>query len=150
MEYSYSIEDYETKGGTFTDLTFTFGGNQTIAKDCFVVIGDECRYNITANVGTHHRYYADYALTVNIETDQMDPEVTSELIYKADETYYGNAQQDDFYGFTLTDKGGAHVASNYGIVKALYEGLSKPSEIRTVRKFPRRSQTKRRSLSRPP
>ena len=102
-EFPFSLEEYNTAGGDFTDMKFTVSASDQVATR-YVFTTDETRYNIAPTTATQHRAYAYYQMIVHVQSATYEPEVEFKKIY--DQTLYGTGQEDAFYGAVITAMAG--------------------------------------------
>ena len=102
-EFPFSLEEYNTAGGDFTDMKFTVSTSDQVATR-YVFTTDETRYNIAPTTATQHRAYAYYQMIVHVQSATYEPEVEFKKIYN--QTLYGTGQEDAFYGAVITAMAG--------------------------------------------
>ena len=66
----------------------------------YVFTTDETRYNIAPTTATQHRFYAFYAMKVEVVCQDYSPTVTFNRVY--DNTFYGEGSNDKFFGATVS------------------------------------------------
>lgn len=94
-EYPFSVDTYtngfkdangNTVKGSFEQLSLTQGQE----KIAYIIVSDETKYNIAPTWGTQHRYYAHYAMDIDLEEREYPITVTPVKVYN--ETFYTDAE----------------------------------------------------------
>ena len=93
-EYPYSEESYTEQGGKFTDNIEVRVNDE--AKDCYLFIGDETRYNIAPTTAMEHRAYAFYLMQIDLQVKEYDAYCRMTKLYNA--TCYDGDQVKPMYG----------------------------------------------------
>ena len=96
-EYPYSEARYIEQGGSFTD-DIEIRVNDD-AKECYLMTGDETRYNIAPTTALEHRYYAYYLMDIQLLVKDYDAKCELKELYKTT-CYEGNANKT-MYGGTF-------------------------------------------------
>ena len=96
-EYPYSEARYLSQGGSFTD-DIEIRVNDD-AKECYLMTGDETRYNIAPTTAQEHRYYAYYLMDIQLLVKDYDAKCELKELYKTT-CYDGNADKA-MYGGTF-------------------------------------------------
>lgn len=88
--------------GEFITAAFQSDNVQTTLHDrvFYVFTTDETRYNIAPTTATQHRFYAFYAMKVEVVCQDYSPTVTFNPVY--DNTFYGEGVNDKFFGATVS------------------------------------------------
>ena len=83
-EYPYSEARYLAQGGSFTeDIEIRVNDD---AKECYLMTGDETRYNIAPTKAMEHRYYAYYLMDIQLLVKDYDAKCQLKELYKT--TFY--------------------------------------------------------------
>ena len=89
-EYPYSEARYLDQGGSFTeDIEIRVNDP---AKECYLMTGDETRYNIAPTTALEHRYYAYYLMDIQLLTKDYDAKCVLTELYKT--TFYDDGTND--------------------------------------------------------
>ena len=114
-----------TANGDFITAEFEPTKVQTALHDktFYVFTTDETRYNIAPTTATQHRFYAFYAMKVEVICQNYAPEVKFEKIY--DKTFNENGT-DAFYGVKVSAPAGidAPLASDVATFKAISNAIT--------------------------
>lgn len=107
----YTDENGNVIHGDFQQLSLK-AGQENIA---YIIVADETRYNIAPTTATQHRYYAHYAM--DIELQEKEYELTLDPVKVYDKTFYNdkdnNAKETSMWGIkvsTTESNGYAHLA----------------------------------------
>ena len=96
-EYPYSEARYLGQGGSFTeDIEIRVNDP---AKECYLMMGDETRYNIAPTTAMEHRYYAYYLMDIQLLVKDYDAECQLKELYTI--TFYGEEEEKPMYGGTF-------------------------------------------------
>lgn len=113
-----------TANGNFITAEFEPTKVQTALHDktFYVFTTDETRYNIAPTTATQHRFYAFYAMKVEVVCQDYSPIVSFEKIY--DKTFNENGT-GAFYGVKVSAPAGidAPLASDVATFKAISEAI---------------------------
>lgn len=96
-EYPYSEARYLEQGGSFTD-DIEIRVNDP-AKECYLMMGDETRYNIAPTTAMEHRYYAYYLMDIQLLVKDYDAKCQLNELYAT--TFYGDEEEKPMYGGTF-------------------------------------------------
>lgn len=96
-EYPYSEARYLEQGGSFTD-DIEIRVNDP-AKECYLMMGDETRYNIAPTTAMEHRYYAYYLMDIQLLVKDYDAKCQLNELYTT--TFYGDEEEKPMYGGTF-------------------------------------------------
>ncbi|MDD6436436.1 MAG: hypothetical protein PUG09_00015, partial [Prevotella sp.] len=111
-EYPYSEARYLQQGGSFTeDIEIRVNDP---AKECYLMTGDETRYNIAPTTALEHRYYAYYLMDIQLLTKDYDAKCVLTELYK-NTCYEGNADKPMYGGKFEAYESGHSGESNYRI-----------------------------------
>lgn len=95
-EYSFSMAQYNSQGGSFNDnVQATVGADNQF----YVFIGDETRHNIAPTTAMEHRYYAYYTLQMELLVKTYTAQCTLTKVY--DNTCYDGDKTDAMYGVSF-------------------------------------------------
>ena len=94
-EYPYSEARYREQGGSFTEV-IEISVNDP-AKECYLMTGDETRYNIAPTTALEHRYYAYYLMDIQLLTKDYDAKCVLTELYK-NTCYEGDADKPMYGG----------------------------------------------------
>ena len=136
-EYPFTVANYQnqTKPGAGQFITAEFTGDQVDTelhdKTFYVFTTDETRYNIAPTTATQHRFYAFYAMKVEVICQDYEPIAEFEKIY--DNTFCENGT-DAFYGVKVSAPGidgslASDVATYKAITKAMEAGGDVPKDL---------------------
>ena len=96
-EYPYSEARYLNQGGSFTeDIEIRVNDP---AKECYLMMGDETRYNIAPTTAMEHRYYAYYLMDIQLLVKDYDAKCQLKELYTT--TFYGEEEEKPMYGGTF-------------------------------------------------
>lgn len=96
-EYPYSEARYINQGGSFTeDIEIRVNDP---AKECYLMMGDETRYNIAPTTAMEHRYYAYYLMDIQLLVKDYDAKCQLKELYTT--TFYGDEKEKPMYGGTF-------------------------------------------------
>ena len=96
-EYPYSETRYLNQGGSFTeDIEIRVNDP---AKECYLMMGDETRYNIAPTTAMEHRYYAYYLMDIQLLVKDYDAKCQLKKLYTT--TFYGDEKEKPMYGGTF-------------------------------------------------
>lgn len=96
-EYPYSETRYTDQGGSFTeDIEIRVNDP---AKECYLMMGDETRYNIAPTTAMEHRYYAYYLMDIQLLVKDYDAKCQLKELYTT--TFYGEEEEKPMYGGTF-------------------------------------------------
>ena len=96
-EYPYTEARYLAQGGSFTeDIEIRVNDP---AKECYLMMGDETRYNIAPTTAMEHRYYAYYLMDIQLLVKDYDAECQLKELYTI--TFYGEEEEKPMYGGTF-------------------------------------------------
>ena len=96
-EYPYSEARYLEQGGSFTeDIEIRVNDP---AKECYLMMGDETRYNIAPTTAMEHRYYAYYLMDIQLLVKDYDAKCQLKELYTT--TFYGEEEEKPMYGGTF-------------------------------------------------
>ena len=96
-EYPYSETRYLNQGGSFTeDIEIRVNDP---AKECYLMMGDETRYNIAPTTAMEHRYYAYYLMDIQLLVKDYDAKCQLKELYTT--TFYGEEEEKPMYGGTF-------------------------------------------------
>lgn len=96
-EYPYSEARYLSQGGSFTeDIEIRVNDP---AKECYLMMGDETRYNIAPTTAMEHRYYAYYLMDIQLLVKDYDAKCQLKELYTT--TFYGEEEEKPMYGGTF-------------------------------------------------
>ena len=96
-EYPYSEARYKAQGGSFTnDIEIRVNDP---AKECYLMMGDETRYNIAPTTAMEHRYYAFYLMEIDLDVKEYDAYCRMEKLYNT--TCYEGDLEKPMYGGTF-------------------------------------------------
>jgi len=96
-EYPYSEARYIDQGGSFTeDIEIRVNDP---AKECYLMMGDETRYNIAPTTAMEHRYYAYYLMDIQLLVKDYDAKCQLKELYTT--TFYGDEKEKPMYGGTF-------------------------------------------------
>ncbi len=96
-EYPYSEARYLSQGGSFTeDIEIRVND---AAKECYLMMGDETRYNIAPTTAMEHRYYAYYLMDIQLLVKDYDAKCQLKELYTT--TFYGEKEEKPMYGGTF-------------------------------------------------
>ena len=143
-EYPFTVANYKKQDGTVQQngTTTTAKGNFITAefeptnvqtelhdKTFYVFTTDETRYNIAPTTATQHRFYAFYAMKVEVLCQNYDPKVEFVKVYDKTLTQADNGGVDElpFYGVVVTAPEGVETpnASDVATYKAISEAVKK-------------------------
>ena len=94
-EYPYTEARYLAQGGSFTeDIEIRVNDP---AKECYLMTGDETRYNIAPTTALEHRYYAYYLMDIQLLVKDYDAKCVLTELYK-NTCYEGNADKPMYGG----------------------------------------------------
>ena len=111
-EYPYSEARYLNQGGSFTeDIEIRVNDE---AKECYLMTGDETRYNIAPTTALEHRYYAYYLMDIQLLTKDYDAKCVLTELYK-NTCYEGNADKPMYGGKFEAYESGHSGEPNYRI-----------------------------------
>ena len=94
-EYPYSEARYREQGGSFTEV-IEISVNDP-AKECYLMTGDETRYNIAPTTALEHRYYAYYLMDIQLLTKDYNAKCVLTELYK-NTCYEGDADKPMYGG----------------------------------------------------
>ena len=94
-EYPYSEARYKAQGGSFTEV-IEISVNDP-AKECYLMTGDETRYNIAPTTALEHRFYAYYLMDIQLLTKDYDAKCVLTELYK-NTCYEGHADKPMYGG----------------------------------------------------
>lgn len=96
-EYPYTEARYLAQGGSFTeDIEIRVNDP---AKECYLMMGDETRYNIAPTTAMEHRYYAYYLMDIQLLVKDYDAKCQLKELYTT--TFYGEEEEKPMYGGTF-------------------------------------------------
>lgn len=96
-EYPYTQARYLAQGGSFTeDIEIRVNDP---AKECYLMMGDETRYNIAPTTAMEHRYYAYYLMDIQLLVKDYDAKCQLKELYTT--TFYGEEEEKPMYGGTF-------------------------------------------------
>ena len=96
-EYPYTEARYLAQGGSFTeDIEIRVNDP---AKECYLMMGDETRYNIAPTTAMEHRYYAYYLMDIQLLVKDYDAKCQLKELYTT--TFYGDEEEKPMYGGTF-------------------------------------------------
>ena len=94
-EYPYTEARYLNQGGSFTeDIEIRVNDP---GKECYLMTGDETRYNIAPTTALEHRYYAYYLMDIQLLVKDYDAKCVLTELYK-NTCYEGNADKPMYGG----------------------------------------------------
>ena len=94
-EYPYTEARYVEQGGSFTeDIEIRVNDP---GKKCYLITGDETRYNIAPTTALEHRYYAYYLMDIQLLVKDYDAKCVLTELYK-NTCYEGNADKPMYGG----------------------------------------------------
>ncbi|MDY5320066.1 MAG: hypothetical protein SPG93_00160 [Prevotella sp.] len=94
-EYPYTEASYLNQGGSFTeDIEIRVNDP---GKECYLMTGDETRYNIAPTTALEHRYYAYYLMDIQLLVKDYDAKCVLTELYK-NTCYEGNADKPMYGG----------------------------------------------------
>ncbi|MDY4952574.1 MAG: hypothetical protein SO098_08895, partial [Prevotella sp.] len=94
-EYPYTEARYLAQGGSFTeDIEISVNDP---GKKCYLMTGDETRYNIAPTTALEHRYYAYYLMDIQLLVKDYDAKCVLTELYK-NTCYEGNADKPMYGG----------------------------------------------------
>ena len=94
-EYPYTEARYVEQGGSFTeDIEISVNDP---GKKCYLMTGDETRYNIAPTTALEHRYYAYYLMDIQLLVKDYDAKCVLTELYK-NTCYEGNADKPMYGG----------------------------------------------------
>ncbi|MCI6074747.1 MAG: hypothetical protein MR712_05095 [Bacteroidales bacterium] len=94
-EYPYTEARYLAQGGSFTeDIEIRVNDP---GKECYLMTGDETRYNIAPTTALEHRYYAYYLMDIQLLVKDYDAKCVLTELYK-NTCYEGNADKPMYGG----------------------------------------------------
>ena len=94
-EYPYTEASYLAQGGSFTkDIEISVNDP---GKKCYLMTGDETRYNIAPTTALEHRYYAYYLMDIQLLTKDYDAKCVLTELYK-NTCYEGHADKPMYGG----------------------------------------------------
>ena len=94
-EYPYTEARYLAQGGSFTeDIEIRVNDP---AKECYLMTGDETRYNIAPTTALEHRYYAYYLMDIQLLVKDYDAKCVLTELYK-NTCYEGHADKPMYGG----------------------------------------------------
>lgn len=96
-EYPYTQARYLAQGGSFTEDIEIRVNDQ--AKECYLMMGDETRYNIAPTTAMEHRYYAYYLMDIQLLVKDYDAKCQLKELYTT--TFYGEEEEKPMYGGTF-------------------------------------------------
>lgn len=146
-EYPFTLSNYEnqTNPGKGKFIIADFNSSQVDEtlhnKTFYVFTTDETRYNIAPTTATQHRFYAFYAMKVEVICQDYAPEVKFEKIY--DKTFNENGT-GAFYGVKVSAPAGidAPLASDVATFKAIsnaitagkddFDGTDVPTDLKQI------------------
>ena len=96
-EYPYSEARYIEQGGSFTDDIEIRVNDK--AKECYLMMGDETRYNIAPTTAMEHRYYAFYLMKIDLDVKEYDAYCRMTKLY--DKTCYEGDKENAMWGGTF-------------------------------------------------
>ena len=153
-EYPFTVANYKKQDGTVQQngTTTTAKGNFITAefepknvqtelhdKTFYVFTTDETRYNIAPTTATQHRFYAFYAMKVEVLCQNYDPRVEFVSIYKKTLTDKGGATPDEspYFGVKVTSPADVEspLASDYATYKAISEAVAKGDDVTVPKTF---------------
>jgi hypothetical protein len=122
--------------GEFITAAFQSDNVQTTLHDrvFYVFTTDETRYNIAPTTATQHRFYAFYAMKVEVVCQDYSPTVTFNPVY--DNTFYGEGSNDKFFGATVSVNNSAvtlPLASDVATYKALVAAIK--DRVKTEKQY---------------
>ena len=94
-EYPYTEARYLAQGGSFTE-NIEIRVNDP-SKECYLMTGDETRYNIAPTTALEHRYYAYYLMDIQLLVKDYDAKCVLTELYK-NTCYEGNADKPMYGG----------------------------------------------------
>ena len=109
-EYPYTEKRYLDQGGSFTeDIEIRVNDP---GKECYLMTGDETRYNIAPTTAMEHRYYAFYLMKIDLDVKEYDAYCRMTKLYDA--TCYEGDLEKPMYGgtFEAYEKGYAGVTGH--------------------------------------
>ena len=147
-EYPFTVANYKKQDGTVQQngTTTTEKGNFITAefeptnvqtelhdKTFYVFTTDETRYNIAPTTATQHRFYAFYAMKVEVLCQNYDPKVEFVPIYEKTLTDKGGATPDEapYFGVKVTGPAGVEspLASDVATYKAISKAVEKGDDV---------------------
>ena len=130
------VEDGETTTATGDFITAEFEPSKVQValhdKTFYVFTTDETRYNIAPTTATQHRFYAFYAMKVEVVCQDYSPIITFEKVYDKTVTESNvNDQNTAFYGVKVTAPAGidAPLASDVATYKAICEAMEAGGDV---------------------
>lgn len=133
-EYPFTLYNYENQtnpdAGKFITAEFNSPEvDETLHdKTFYVFTTDETRYNIAPTTATQHRFYAFYAMKVEVICQDYEPVVEFEPVYEKTLTEAANGGVDESSFFGVKVKGPAGVESPLASDVATYKAISKAVE----------------------
>ena len=146
-EYPFTVANYQAQTGEVVEdgVTTTATGDFITAefepskvqvalhdKTFYVFTTDETRYNIAPTTATQHRFYAFYAMKVEVICQDYSPIITFEKVYDKTVTESNvNEQNTAFYGVKVTAPAGidAPLASDVATYKAICEAMDAGGDV---------------------
>jgi len=146
-EYPFTVAKYAAQTGKVVQdgVETTANGNFITAefepskvqvalhdKTFYVFTTDETRYNIAPTTATQHRFYAFYAMKVEVVCQDYSPIITFEKVYDKTVTESNvNDQNTAFYGVKVTAPAGidAPLASDVATYKAICEAMEAGGDV---------------------
>lgn len=146
-EYPFTVANYQAQTGEVVEdgVTTTATGDFITAefepskvqvalhdKTFYVFTTDETRYNIAPTTATQHRFYAFYAMKVEVVCQDYSPIITFEKVYDKTVTESNvNDQNTAFYGVKVTAPAGidAPLASDVATYKAICEAMEAGGDV---------------------
>lgn len=146
-EYPFTVANYQAQTGEVVEdgVTTTATGNFITAefepskvqvalhdKTFYVFTTDETRYNIAPTTATQHRFYAFYAMKVEVVCQDYSPIITFEKVYDKTVTESNvNDPNTAFYGVKVTAPAGidAPLASDVATYKAICEAMEAGGDV---------------------
>ena len=102
-------------------------------KTFYVFTTDETRYNIAPTTATQHRFYAFYAMKVEVICQDYEPVVEFEPVYEKTltEAANGGVDESSFFGVKVTGPAGVEspLASDVATYKAISKAVEKGDDV---------------------
>lgn len=138
-EYPFTLYNYENQtnpdAGKFITAEFNSPEvDETLHdKTFYVFTTDETRYNIAPTTATQHRFYAFYAMKVEVICQDYEPVVEFEPVYEKTltEAANGGVDESSFFGVKVTGPAGVEspLASDVATYKAISKAVEKGDDV---------------------
>lgn len=114
-EFRYSNAEYATQGGTWTAVELADGQQQ----ECYLVVCDETRYNISPTTTPRHAVYAYYYTEISLSTKNFTPVLTYRTVYD-NAMLAGGLDNNKYVGVSvgINDENGTTATASDGYVYA--------------------------------